>query len=100
MAREWEKATPEHPSARTIRRRWSCDQVMANAGGEKPKEAALAARERELLLTLRKVRQELGRWPEGREWEHRTETHVTQRTYVRWFGSWEAACWAAARMEL
>jgi hypothetical protein len=30
----------------------------------------------------------------------RYEAHVTRRTYVRYFGSWDAACRAAARLRL
>ena len=94
IQQEWEKATREHPSARTIRRRWSWERVMSDAAGRSAEESAIGARRRELLLALRKAREELGRWPGGREWEHRTKTHVTRRTYVRWFGSvrHEALC--------
>ena len=90
--REWDQGRPEQPCSRTIRRRWSWEQVMSDAAGESAEET----RERELLLALRRAYRELGRWPEATEWEHRTKTHATRRTYVRRFGSWDAACRAAA----
>jgi hypothetical protein len=42
----------------------------------------------DLLLTLRKAREELGRWPTGGEWEASTSEHVSRRSHVRQFGSW------------
>ena len=77
---EWVKATPEHPSARTIRRRWSWEEVMSDAAGESAEEAAIGARRRELLVALHRGYDELGHWPAGPEWEYRTKTHATRRT--------------------
>jgi hypothetical protein len=54
----------------------------------------------ELLLTLCKAREELGRWPTAGEWEASTSKHVSRRSYVRTFGSWRRACLTAARLKL
>ena len=51
---------------------------MSEAAGGSAEEAALAARRRELLLVLWKAHEELGRWPGGREREHRIEAHATR----------------------
>jgi hypothetical protein len=100
--REWEKAARGRPTSRTIRRRrWHWDQLMAEATGVDPVNVMveeLGAYRRQLLLTLRAARDQLGRWPSGREWEQATAAHVARRTYVRNFGSWEAACQEAGQL--
>ena len=78
----------------------SWEEVMSEAVGQSAEEAAITARRRELLLVLCRAHDELGRWPVASNWEHRTKTHATRRTYVRYFGSWDAACRAAARLKL
>jgi hypothetical protein len=95
---EWEHPAPGRPTTRTIKRRWGWDQLMmaaAGVGALRPEREARKARRLELLLALCRAHDELGRWPEAWEWEYATEAHVARRTYVRTFGSWEAACRAA-----
>src|SRR5439155_25193639 len=97
-----EKAARGRPTTRTIRRRrWRWDQLMLEATGQDPADAAeeeLRAYRRQLLLTLRAACQQLERWPGGREWEQATADHAARRTYVRHFGSWEAACEEAGQL--
>src|SRR5437870_2767386 len=87
--REWEKAARGRPTTRTIRRRrggWN--QLMGEATGQDPaegREEELRTYRRELLLTLRAARAQLGRWPGAREWEQATADHAARRTYVRNF---------------
>jgi hypothetical protein len=99
---EWEKAARGRPTTRTIRRRrWVWDQLMLEATGQDPGEAVdeeARAYRRQLLLTLRAARDQLGRWPGGREWEQATPHHAARRTYVRNFGSWEASCQEAGQL--
>jgi hypothetical protein len=99
---EWEKAARGRPTARTTRRRrWRWDQLMVEATGQDPADAVeeeLRAYQRQLLQTLRAARDQLGRWPGGREWEQATPEHAARRTYVGRFGSWEAACQEAGRL--
>jgi hypothetical protein len=99
---EWEMAARGRPTTRTIRRRrWGWNQLMLEATGQDPtevREAEVRGYRRQLLLTLRAARDQLGRWPGGREWEQATADHAVRRTYVRHFGSWEAACWEADQL--
>jgi hypothetical protein len=63
---------------------------MVEATGVDPADAMeeeLRAYRRELLLRLRAARDQLGRWPGGREWEQATADHAVRRPYVRNFGS-------------
>jgi hypothetical protein len=68
------------------------------AGGRGPAAEAATARRTELLMALRKAREELGWWPRPGEWEGRGEGRVARRSYERIFGSWESAIAAAARL--
>jgi hypothetical protein len=100
---EGEKSARGRPTTRTIRRRgWGWDQLMLEATGRDPSEVVeeeVRAYRRQLLLTLRAARDQLWRSPSGLEWETATADHAARRTYVRNFGSWEAACQAAAQLE-
>jgi hypothetical protein len=94
---EWEHRAPVRPTPRTIKRRWGWEELMraaAGAGARSPKLETRRQRRLELLLTLRKAREELGRWPTAGEWEASTSWHVSRRSYVRQFGSvrHEALC--------
>jgi transcriptional regulator with XRE-family HTH domain len=51
-----------------------------------------------LLCTLRRTREELGRWPNAGEWELATNWHVSRRAYARQFGNWRRACRTASRL--
>jgi hypothetical protein len=99
---EWEKAARGRPTTRTLRRRrWGWDQLMVEATGHDPaevREKEVRAYRRQLLLTLRAARDQLGRWPGGREWENATADRAGRRTYVRNFGSWGMACWEADQL--
>lgn len=100
---EWEHQAPGRPTTRTIKRRWGWEELMraaVGAGARSPKLEPRRQRRLELLLTLRRAREELGRWPEAWEWEFATETHASRRSYVRHFGSWRRACRMAARVRL
>src|SRR2546423_8033623 len=100
---EWEHRAPGRPTTRTIKRRWGWDQLMTAAAGadaRNPKLETRRQRRLELLLTLRRAREELGRWPTAGEWEASTSEHVSQRSYIRQFGSWRRACRTAARLRL
>jgi hypothetical protein len=100
---EWEHRAPGRPTMRTIKRRWGWDQLMtaaAGAGARSPKLEMRRQRRLELLLTLRRAREELGRWPTAGEWEAASSGHVSRRSYLRNFGSWRIACWMAARLRL
>src|SRR3979411_1756892 len=62
----WEHRAPGRPTTRTIKRRWGWEELMheaAGAGGQWPKSATRRAYRLELLCTLRRAREELGRWP-------------------------------------
>ncbi|MBJ7601210.1 hypothetical protein [Candidatus Nephthysia bennettiae] len=74
--------------------------AAAGAGARAPKLEVRKAHRLELLLTLRRAREELGRWPTAGEWDLATTSHVSRRTYVRTFGSWQRACRTAARLKL
>jgi hypothetical protein len=90
-------------TTRTIKRRWGWEELMraaAGAGARNPKLEMRRQRRLELLLTLRRAREELGRWPTGGEREASTGEHVSRRSYVRAFGSWRRACRTAARLRL
>jgi hypothetical protein len=100
---EWEHRAPGRPTTRTIKRRWGWEELMraaSGAGARSPKLETRRQRRLELLLTLRKAREELGRWPTAGEWEAATSEHVSRRSYVRTFGSWRRACLTAARLKL
>src|SRR5436853_196216 len=87
---EWEHRAPRRPTTRTIKRRWGWEALMsaaAGAGARSPKPEARQHHRLELLLTLRKAREELGRWPTAGEWEASTSEHVSRRSYVRQFGT-------------
>ncbi len=72
----------------------------AGAGASTPKCAVRKARRLELLMTLRRAREELGRWPTAGEREASTSWHVCRRSYGRGFGSWRRACGMAGRLKL
>jgi Homing endonuclease associated repeat len=100
---EWEHRALGRPTTRTIKRRWGWEQLMREAAGGRARNPELETRRQrrlELLLTLRRAREELGRWPTAGEWEASTSEHVSRRSYVRAFGSWRRACWTAARLKL
>jgi hypothetical protein len=61
---EWEHRAPGRPTTRTIKRRWGWEQLMQDAagtGGQGSKRATRKAYRIELLCTLRRAREELGR---------------------------------------
>jgi hypothetical protein len=100
---EWKHWAPGRPTTRTIKRWWGWDELMraaAGAGARSPKLETRRQRRLELLLTLRKAREELGRWSTAGEWEASTSEHVSRRTYVRAFCSLRRACRTAARLRL
>src|SRR5438270_4606331 len=100
---EWGHRAPGRPTTRTIKRRWGWEQLMREAAGNRclgPKGDARKANRLELLCTLRRAREELGRWPTAGEWEFATNWHVSRRSYVRQFASWRRACRTAARLRL
>jgi hypothetical protein len=72
----------------------------AGAAARSPMLETRRQRRLELLLTLRKAREELGRWPTAGEWEASTSEHVSRRSYVRTFGTCRRACRTAARLGL
>jgi hypothetical protein len=65
-----------------------------------PEADARKAHRLELLCTLGRAREELGRWPTAGEWELATSGHASRRSYPRPFGSWRRAYLAAARLTL
>jgi hypothetical protein len=73
--------------------------AAAGAGARIPARETRRAYRVELLCTLRRAREELGRWPTAGEWELATSSHVSWRTYVRNFRSWRRACRTAARLK-
>jgi hypothetical protein len=97
---EWERATASRPCARTIERRWGWRSLLAQAIGVDPHrveaswDALVAERSQAMLAVLRAARDELGRWPIAEEWEQ-SRRRPSRRSYVRYFGSWQAACQAA-----
>jgi hypothetical protein len=63
---EWEYQAPGRPTTRTIKRRWGWEQLMREAAGNAhlgPEAGARKAHRLELLCTLRRAWEELGRWP-------------------------------------
>jgi hypothetical protein len=100
---EWEHRAPGRRTTRTIKRRWGWEELMRAAAGadaRSPKLETRRQRRLELLLTLRRAREELGRWPPAGEWEASTSEHASRRSYVRAFRSWRRACRTAARLKL
>ncbi len=100
---EWEYQAPGRPITRTIKRRWGWEELMLEAAGNGrlgPQRDTRKARRLELLCTLRRASEELGRWPTAGEWEFATREHVSRRSYVRQFGTWRRACRTAARLRL
>ena len=94
---EWEHRAPGRQTTRTIKRRWGWEELMKAAAGASARSPKLETRRQhrlELLLTLRKAREELGRWPAAGEWEAATSCHVSRRSYVRQF--WELATMATS----
>jgi hypothetical protein len=97
---EWERATASRPCAKTIERRWGWRELLADAIGVRPTEvevswvAVLDDRAQQMLAALAAARDELGRWPTAMEWEA-ARRRPSRRTFVRHFGSWREACWAA-----
>jgi hypothetical protein len=66
---EWEHQAPGRPTTRTIKRRWGWEELMRAAAGAGARSQRLETRRQhrlELLLTLRRACEELGRWPTGR----------------------------------
>jgi hypothetical protein len=98
--REWEFATESRPCAKTIECRWGWRELLAEAVGVRPGEIevswvpVLDERARVMLARLRAARDELGRWPTAAEWD-RGGSRPSSRTFVRHFGGWREACWAA-----
>ena len=100
---EWEYRAPGRPTTRTIKRRWGWEELMREAAGSGrlgSQGDAWKAYRLELLCTLRRAREELGRWPTAGEWEIATNEHASRRSYTRHFGSWRLACRMAARVRL
>jgi hypothetical protein len=96
--REWVKAAPGRPTSRTIARRWGWEELIAEALSVRVAAVPNTRREARrmtLLRVLATVHEETGFWPTGKEWE-RAGCRPSRRTYVRAFGSWQAACEAAA----
>ena len=58
-------------------------------------EGMVDERARRMLAALVEARDELGRWPFAEEWEQ-SGRKPSRRSFVRYFGSWEEACRAAA----
>jgi hypothetical protein len=97
--REWAAATVSRPCARTIERRWGWRELLAEAVGISAEQIEVQPGrprvDRDLMLeALRGARTELGRWPIAEEWLESGRRPST-RTFVRSFGSWDAACRAA-----
>src|SRR2546423_14741876 len=80
---EWEHRAPGRPTTRTIKRRWGWGELMMAAAGVdalRPQLEARKAHQVEMLLTLRRGRHELGRWPTGPEREVATDWHGPRRS--------------------
>jgi hypothetical protein len=87
--REWEHRALGRPTTRTIKRRWGWDQLMraaAGAGARAPMLEARKAHRLELLLTLRRAREQLGRWPTGLSLAFRRNASTCQITSYE--GDW------------
>jgi hypothetical protein len=72
---EWEHWVPGRPTTRTIKRRWGWEELMQEAAGDGrlgPEREIGKVRRLELLCTLRRAREALGRWPSAGEWEFAT----------------------------
>jgi hypothetical protein len=88
----------------TIERRWGRRELLAEALGVRPAEIevswvpVLDDRAEKMLAALRAARDELGRWPTAAEWD-RSGRRPASRTFVRHFGGWREACWAASGTE-
>jgi Homing endonuclease associated repeat len=81
-------------------RRWGWRELLAEAIGVQPDdvdvsgEAVLDERAEAMLAGLRAARDELGRWPLRVERDEGGRRPAS-RTFVRHFGGWREACWAA-----
>lgn len=78
--------------------------MLAEAIGVRPNdvdlswEGVLDERAESMLTALRAARDELDRWPTAVEWD-RGRRRPSSRTFVRHFGRWADACWAAECMK-
>jgi hypothetical protein len=59
-------------------------------------ETVLDVRTQAMLAALNAARDELGRWPQAREWDA-AGSKPSSRTFRRHFGSWADSCVAADR---
>jgi len=106
---DWQHAAPGRPCAKTVERRWGWERLRAQALGVSrqgiremrarahPDGLGSRWREQALIEALIHHRRDHGEWPSGNAWEAATATHPARRTYVRRFGSWDAAVAAAER---
>jgi hypothetical protein len=79
---ECEHRTPGPPTTRTIKRRWGWEEPMraaAGAGARSPKLATRRQHRLELLLTLRKAREEMGRRVGGLDQRARLSAQLRAR---------------------
>ncbi len=105
---EWERATYEHPAAKTIHRRWGWYALLAEAIGIEVSEVqweqgrsrngALVRKRQRLLEDLIDWRRSHGRWPKYAEFGVGTADHATVTAYKGRFGSWARAIAEAGEM--
>jgi hypothetical protein len=90
---EWDAANDGTlPCARTIRCRWGWAAVVREAlDGTGAEPSGHWWTRQEMLDALIAARERDGAWPVPSSWERATEEHPARRTYLRRFGSWEAA---------
>jgi hypothetical protein len=104
---DWETATPDHPAAKSIPRRWGWREFLASAldvangdvpglqGASRGGPGGLVRTDSQLLADLKAFKAKNGRWPTYPEWVMGTTEHASSRTYARRFG-WSRALQLAA----
>jgi hypothetical protein len=98
--KDWERATQDHPAAKSIHRVWGWHEFLASAvdvadddvpglqGAWKGGPGGLVRTDNQMLADLNAYKGRNGRWPGYMEWMGGTDEHASSRTYGRRFGSW------------
>ena len=97
---DWNKATPTHPHAQTVFKRYGTWTAALRAARLKPRPSVHrghrtdhARRSRRICSSVRR-----GGPPRIADWDHAARDHPHAQTAIKRFGTWTAAL-AAARLE-
>ena len=93
LAREWERSSPDHPSAQTVRNQYGSWALALAAADLPPREVRWG--EPEIIAALAAWTARHGRPPRDSDWSRAGEDHPSISTVARRFGSLRAALAAA-----